>query len=315
MTDIDNQKRIEFIAECAEKACILEVSAPKPGNVNREYDFKDTAYGDFILGSHAIKPAIAEAAINGFNAGIGKISFKEIRIGNYIKNAVIRVKKSHSGGNTHLGICLLLVPIAAGAGLCMAQRKDFGQLRDNIQKILIATTVDDSISFYDAVLLSSTHGLNKENELDVSERDSKNKLKELDMNFYRLMRYSTKKDRIAQELYNGMPIIFDIGVPMLKKIYERVNDINSAIVQTYLVILSRYPDTLIGKKVGWDKAKEVSLYAEKVLGSGGILADENKEITEFDQFLRSDGNKLNPGTTADIITGTLMISLLQGLRV
>src|SRR3989338_5484878 len=149
MTDVENQKNIEFIAECAEKACILEVSAPKPGNVNKEHNFKDTTYDDFISGSRTIKPIMAEAAVNGFNAGTGKISFREIGIGNHIKNAIVRVKESNSVKNTHLGICLLLVPIAAGAGLCIAQRKDFVQLRDKIQDILISTTVEDSASFYD----------------------------------------------------------------------------------------------------------------------------------------------------------------------
>jgi triphosphoribosyl-dephospho-CoA synthase len=44
----------------------------------------------------------------------------------------------------------------------------------------------------------------------------------------------------------------------------------------------------------------------------GVLNDFTKEnVIDFDKFLSKDGNKLNPGTTADLIASSLLIFLLD----
>ena len=40
-----NSKRI---AQAAQMACLLEVSADKPGNINRTHDFSDSRYEDYL---------------------------------------------------------------------------------------------------------------------------------------------------------------------------------------------------------------------------------------------------------------------------
>ena len=50
---------------CAQIACVLEVSAPKAGNVHRERDFADTTYLDFLLSAAAIAPALELAGARG----------------------------------------------------------------------------------------------------------------------------------------------------------------------------------------------------------------------------------------------------------
>ena len=49
------------IAQVAQLACLLEVSAPKPGNVNRHNDFSDLSYEDFLVSAIAIGPAMESA--------------------------------------------------------------------------------------------------------------------------------------------------------------------------------------------------------------------------------------------------------------
>ncbi|MBM3308879.1 MAG: hypothetical protein FJY77_01365, partial [Candidatus Altiarchaeales archaeon] len=45
---------------------------------------------------------------------------------------------------------------------------------------------------------------------------------------------------------------------------------------------------------------------------GGIYTKEGRQKTkQLDEYLRSDGNKLNPGTTADLVTAGLFITQLQ----
>ena len=49
------------VAAAAQLACLLEVSAPKPGNVSPGRHFHDTRYEDFLASAVAIGPALAAA--------------------------------------------------------------------------------------------------------------------------------------------------------------------------------------------------------------------------------------------------------------
>ena len=53
------------IGQCATLACILEVAAPKPGNVHRGSDFDDVGLNDFLVSAVAIGPAMEAAAESG----------------------------------------------------------------------------------------------------------------------------------------------------------------------------------------------------------------------------------------------------------
>ena len=84
---------------------------------------------------------------------------------------------------------------------------------------------------------------------------------------------------------------------------------------SYLKILSRVPDSLISRKFGSSKAEEISFRAKKILERGGIITERGKrELILFDQRLRNNKNKINPGTTADLTASTLAISILNGYR-
>ncbi len=311
MIEEDIKKKIRHITLSAQLSAILEASTEKPGNVSPLHDFADMRYEHFLAGGIAIGRSIENAALNGFDAGIGKIDPGEIQIGKHILNAVSDVKKSHTGGNTHLGIIMLFVPIAAGYGMRVADITS--NLRSNIQRILKLTTVADSICLYDAIALANPGGMGKVKNFDVMNCEAREELAKRDMTFYDIMKLSAKRDRIAEELTTGMKIIFETGYPTLKQTHKGTRDIRSAIIQTYLVLLSRFPDTLIARKSGFEIADKVTKYAERVLKAGGILTAEGKEeIRVFDTYLYS--HKLNPGTTADLIAGSLMIALLDGLR-
>ena len=92
-------------------------------------------------------------------------------------------------------------------------------------------------------------------------------------------------------------------------------DLNVAITNTFLKVLSEHPDTFIARKVGFKKASETSLDAKKVLRLGGLeTSNGRKSILEFDRKLRESGNLLNPGTTADITAAALALCTLNGYR-
>jgi len=313
MIDYTSISKIKRVAELAKKAAILEVNASKPGNITPDNEFEDTTYRDFLLGCYAIRNAIEQSAINGFRADRGEIRFSRIGIGKYIKKAVSDVRASHKGGNTHLGIIMLFIPLAVAAGMCISQGVSFRKkLQDNLRKCIMLSSVEDSIELYDAILISGMNNLGKEKELDVRDDKSRLELKERNINLEQLMKVSADRDTIARELSSGMGIIFDIGIPTFERLYNKIKDTNLSIIQTYLILLSRFPDSLISRKVGRKKAEEVSRKAKNTLDKGGVITEEGrKEIERFDRYLRSKGNKLNPGTTADLIAAILFVWLLN----
>ena len=288
---------IKRIANLARLAAVLEVSSRKPGNVGPEHDFPDTSYEDFVAGSIAIGGGIENSTDNGLRAGKGEIDINEIGIGNSILKCVSDVKESHGGGNTHLGMVMLFVPIAAGAGLCLGREKSLkSELRNSVIEVVGNSTVEDSDKLYDAIELS---GVNL------------GKLLKKELPFHELMRNSLKKDTIADELGGGLPIVFERGVPALDRNHERSKSLRKAVTQTYLELLAEFSDTFIARKLSMEEAKGVSGMAKEVVEKGGIFTDDGiQAVDEFDNFLRNSEKKLNPGTTADLVAASLFVWLL-----
>jgi triphosphoribosyl-dephospho-CoA synthase len=95
----------------------------------------------------------------------------------------------------------------------------------------------------------------------------------------------------------------------------KTKPLNTAVVHTFLKILSQRHDTFIARKVGKEKAEDVSSDAKAVLELGGLETEEGKKsITAFDEKLRLSQNKCNPGTTADLTAAALALCTLSGYR-
>ena len=56
--------------QLASIACLLEVAAPKPGNVHRSADFEDMTFQDFQLSAIAVGPALDRAGSEGVGTAI-----------------------------------------------------------------------------------------------------------------------------------------------------------------------------------------------------------------------------------------------------
>jgi len=67
---------------------------------------------------------------------------------------------------------------------------------------------------------------------------------------------------------------------------------------------------LIARKCGLDVSQEVSRRAARVLTfSGDVYYDA---LADFDFWLRADGHRRNPGTSADLIAVALFVLLREG---
>jgi len=117
---------------------------------------------------------------------------------------------------------------------------------------------------------------------------------------------------VARQYANGFADVFDFGVPPFLAAFERFGCVEAAVIDSQLRWLAEYPDSLIARKNGPGVAADVQQRAADVLKFDGIASPEGRRAgVELDRFLRSDGNKLNPGTTADLITACLFVALRE----
>ena len=266
----------EAVAGAAQLACVLEASAEKPGNITPRHDFADTSYEDMLRSAIALGPELGRAA----ERGVGDTVL-----------AAVRATQRVAGANTNLGIALLLAPLARAALVG-------GPLRERAEEVLGALTLDDARAAYAAIRTAGAGGLDEPVEHDVRAEPT--------IALCDAMAAAAERDSIAAEYATGYALTFELGLPALARALDAGLGPRSATVELYLTLLAAVPDTLIARKRGRDAAEQVSAGAARVLA--GQMA-----LEAFDASLRQDGNALNPGTSADLVTAVLFVGLLDGL--
>jgi len=260
-------------AERAQLAMVLEVSAyPKPGNVDRCHDYATTRLEHFLASAILSRPAL-DAAERG-EGGIGSL----------IRRAVV-CTSGHSGGNTHFGAFILLIPLVMGENI------------EGASKILSATTVDDAIEFYHAFGKTQLRVIEK-HELDVNDPYSIAELRSRGMNLYDVLLFSAPRDMVAREWINGFQMTRR-GADLL----HAAGCGRDAVVEAFLGLLALEPDTFIIKKHGPDVAWKTMEKAREV-------RDGVRDLQAFDQECIDRG--INPGSIADIIIASIYIALGEG---
>jgi triphosphoribosyl-dephospho-CoA synthase len=202
--------------------------------------------------------------------------------------------------NTNLGIVLLLAPLAKAAGLAYSE-----SLRPRVKKVLKNLTVDDARLAYEAIRLARPGGMGKVKRFDLSETN-------IGITLYQAMEQARDRDALAGEYVTDFEITFELGLTAFEQSLNHGVGISPAIVQTFLSILAKVPDTLIARKNDIETAVEVSHRANRVLKQGGVFSDRGKKaIKIFDRFLRNGRHNLNPGTTADLVAAVIFVYLVE----
>ena len=284
------------IAGRAHLACVLEASAPKPGNVSPGRPFADMRYEDFLVSAEAIARPLE---------GSGRRP-----LGETILQAV-EATAARTRANTNLGIVLLLTPLARAAvrlleSPVLAERHQrLRVLRAAVKDVLAETTVDDARNTYRAIRLANPGGLGDAEEQDVAAEPT--------VSLLDAMRLAADRDGIAREYASSYETTFDRGVPALLNARADALPMNDAIVEAYLTLLAEYPDTHIARRGGDTLARHVSGLAASVLDAGGVRSDEGRlRIAAMDASLRDPRNLANPGTTADLTAATIFAALIVG---
>jgi triphosphoribosyl-dephospho-CoA synthase len=259
--------------ERAQMAMMLEVTAyPKPGNIDRCHDYPSTRLEHFLASTILVRP-VYERAERG-----------EGTLGTLIKDAVAATNV-HSGGNTHFGAFLLLLPLLLG-----------GDIPGALQRI-DATTVEDAIAFYQAFALTRVRILDH-TELDVNDPKTLDTLQKEGLTLLDVMHHSAPRDMVAREWTNGFALTRK-GADLLKA----HGCGRASILAAFLDLLCDEPDTFIAKKHGMDVAREVMQHAREV-------REGLQSLAAFDETLIARG--INPGSLADILIASIYLALGEG---
>jgi triphosphoribosyl-dephospho-CoA synthase len=263
---------------------VLEVSAEKPGNITPSHDFHDTTFEDMLRSAIAIGPALASAG----ERGVGDTVL-----------AVVEASRRAVAINTNLGIALLLAPLAKAA---LAS----GPLRAALVATLRALDVADARAAYAAIRLAGAGGLDEPVEHDVRSEPA--------IGLREAMAAAAQRDSIAAEYAGDFALTFETGVPALRAALADGLAVRDAIVELHLRLLDAAPDTLIARKRGAEAAARVSAGAREVLAAGGVRTEAGRAaLRTFDAALREQGNALNPGASADLVTATLFVAVVEGI--
>lgn len=309
-------EKARHIAKCLQLAVLLESSADKPGNVNRTNGFQRTRYEHFLASAVAIAPSFESAAERGIAVSTGELDAADIELGSILKDCVVNVNAWQHGGNTLLGTAILLSPLAASAGI--APEKDgifeIAELRQNLRLVTESTTPEDAINVYEAIRAANPGGLGKVSDLDLNDPASADRLRREKVSLFQVFKIAAGYDSICSEWVGNYPITFDLAYSSLAEQLEKNKDLDKAIVHTFVRVLSEHPDTLIARKAGSEKSREVSSTAKKILKLGLETSEGKALLSELDGKLRQFANLLNPGATADIIGAALSLCVLGGYR-
>lgn len=283
---------VSDIVAAAQMACLLEVGAPKPGNVSPGRPFRDVCYEDFVASAVAIGEPLRGAA--------------ERPLGATIRMA-IETTRMWSSANTNLGIVLLLAPLvkAAAAHDVTAGPVNSAALRSSLDVILSTTTVQDASDMYAAIRRAAPGGLGTVSTEDVGGEPT--------VTLLAAMRLAAHRDTIAREYATTFATTFTVGVPALERARRDHLTWSDAVVETFLTLLAATPDSHIARRAGEDAATEVSRAARVALDAGGVRNESGRRaIAALDQAVRDPLNTRNPGTSADLTCASLFVVLMDG---
>ena len=191
---------------------------------------------------------------------------------------------------------LLFAPLARAA----VTRRAGESLRSAVERTLAGLDVDDAAAAFAAIARANPGGLGDAPEHDVR-APARVSLREA-------MAAAADRDSIASEYATGYAIVFEhrpaAAAPMRCASGLSTLDAIVSAARRPAGVSPRHADRAQG---GRRAARAVSAAAREV-------RDGTRSLADFDASLRSAGNRLNPGTTADLVAATLLAALLTGVR-
>ena len=266
--------QVQTTADAIRWACVIESTSPKAGNVHPGKSFADLNYSDFIAAAN-----ITADHLPGSHSGLSTRMLE-----------CIRECQAQTDTNVNLGIVLLLGPLS------VAESFDV----ESLDKVLTSLDDQDGANIFRAISLAGAGGLDRVDVMDVHETNEP-------VDIVAAMKLAVDRDRIAVQYASGFDDLLSKVVPVVESAIHQCDDVLAGVAKAHLRLLATSPDSLIGRKNGIEVAAAVQHKAAEV--------DENDaaSVADFDRWLRRDGNRFNPGTTADLIAASLFVLLARDL--
>ena len=270
------------VGQCATLACVMEATAPKPGNVHRGCDFEDASYPDFVIAAVSIGP-IMDAAV-------------ELPLGQIVLSAIETTRQAVAT-NTNLGTVLLIAPLAKVPRTT--------PLESGIGEVLGQMTSQDARDVYQAIVRAAPGGLGRAEKDDVAGEPPDD--------LVAAMRLAADRDMVARQYATNFADVLSVVVPQLAELVREAA-LPGAIVRLHLQLMSQFPDSLIARRLGLDVARQAAARAGAVLELGSPGDEAYRQgLSDLDFWLRADGHRRNPGTTADLVAAGLFVALRDGI--
>ena len=271
------------IGRLVEFACLLEVTASKPGNVHRGADFEDVTFFDFAASAVAMGQAVDDMRGSSYGDTVLEVAKRT---------------KQVTTSNTNLGINLLISLLAKSCflgGLCS----------ENVVSALADLNEHDSKTVFEAMRMMKPGGLGEVEDHDVNETAPACLVTAMDA--------AKDRDLIAAQFVNGFSDVFEKVLPWILEGRDKFIDLMQGIVWAHVRLMAEYPDSLIARKCGLPIAEQSQTMARKTIDA---LANGPEayfaQVSNLDFWLRSDGHRRNPGTSADLIAAGLFVGLYNG---
>lgn len=258
--------------------CQLDVQSLKPGNISVYSGAKDLSVDDFLTSAKASAEPITDP-----NSSLG------LRI----LNAASATHDAVST-NTNLGMILLMAPLVQAA---YVQRAG-GSIQLALKYIFKQTSIEDAQHVYQAIRLAKPGGMGDKDDQDISEEPS--------VTLLNTMKIASTWDQIAAQYSNNFQDIFIFGVPRYQALMGKWKDEKWATTGLFMSYLAHYPDSLIERKFGLLKAREISDMIsdlEMELCRSDSPGRYEAQLLEIDRQLKR--NLINPGTSADLTAASI----------
>ncbi len=265
------------VAGAYRAACHLELRALKPGNVHIHADGHGMTVAQFLASADATAPILAQPGLS---------------VGERI-HAAVTATRAVAGCNTNLGILLLAAPLAQAA------LTGGGPLRKRLGDVLASLTVADAELTFRAIALAEPAGLGRVEGADVHAPAR--------VPLLAAMREAQERDRIARQYATDFADLFETGVPCLRRWLDAGANFEQAAELLYVEFLATMPDSHVTRKYGLERAEWLRARASELredAASNRAFTLTRSRLAELDRELKYNG--VNPGTTADIVVGSLL---------
>jgi triphosphoribosyl-dephospho-CoA synthase len=212
----------------------------------------------------------------------------------------VQATRQLTTANPNLGIILLLAPLAA------VPRS--ATLANGVRSVLTRLDARDADQVYQAIRLADPGGLQPRDHA-ITRYDVRGPAPG---SLLAAMEEAADRDLIARQYTQGFADVLQRVLPWLERTTPD-RPLSERIVHAHIRLMSEEADSLIARKCGQAVATEAAARATAVLHAGPPGGEAYwRAVADLDFWLRSDGNRRNPGTTADLIAAALFAGLREG---